>query len=219
MLKNLRIWLLTFLVSIPTVLRAADFNVTAAGIDSFYTINGQAPNPTLTLTRGQTYTFLVNADQIHPFYIFPEQGVSNNDTFNGTITYVVPLDAPDTVSYFCSVHGFGGAINIIDPPPPPAPNVKIVSISLTSSNVTLKSLGTNGWTGIQFQSRFRKLVRRPQLHQHFCQWNQHRRLQSPGSDLWFKRFPPRQEYIKLEFFSALRYGIYFTVIGMIKIAA
>ena len=148
MSKTLRIWLLVISVFIPAILHAADFNVTALDVDSFYTINGQSPNPTLTLTRGQVYTFEVAADPIHPFFIFSEQGVSNNDTASGTITFAVPMDAPDSLLYFCSLHGFGGTINVIDPPAPPAPNVKIISISLTSSNVTLKSLGTNGWTGI-----------------------------------------------------------------------
>jgi hypothetical protein len=148
MSKTLRVWLLLLPVFIPTFLYAADFDVTALGTDSFYTINGQAPNPTLTLTRGQTYTFEVNADPSHPFFIFPEEGVSNNNTADGTITFAVPLDAPDSLSYFCSIHGFGGAINVINAPLPPAPNVKIISISLTSSNVTLKSTGTNGWAGI-----------------------------------------------------------------------
>jgi hypothetical protein len=154
MQKILRLGLWTLLVSVSTFLRAADFNVSAAGPDSFYTINGQAPNPTLTLTRGQTYTFEINADPVHPFVItvdgssFVVPGVTGNNTHLGTITYVVPMDAPDSLLYLCSEHFFGGIINIINPPTPPAPNVKIVSISLTSSNVTLISTGTNGWTGI-----------------------------------------------------------------------
>ena len=154
MSKNLRLSLAILLLFASTRLWAADFDVTAAGPDSFYTINSRSPNPTLTLTRGQTYTFFINADPSHPFVISTEDfnfnvpGVSNNDTHSGTITYVVPLDAPDTMLYLCSIHFFGGAINIINPPPPPAPNVKIVSVSLTSSNVTLKSTGTNGWFAV-----------------------------------------------------------------------
>lgn len=143
-------WLL--LVSISASLHAADFDVTSP--DYWYAINGQEPNPSLTLTRGQTYTFAINTDSIHPVYLLTEEGdpnppgVSNNNIYQGTITYVVPLNAPDTLLYQCSLHGFGGTITIIDPPLPPAPNVKVISISMTSTNVTLKSLGTNGWTGI-----------------------------------------------------------------------
>jgi len=74
--------------------------------------------------------------------------VTGNDTSQGTITFSVPMDAPNSLFYVCSVHFFSGVINIVDPPLPPAPDVKIISISLTSSNVTLISLGTNGWTGI-----------------------------------------------------------------------
>lgn len=152
MCKTPGIWLWLLLVSISASLHAADFDVTSP--DYWYAINGQEPNPSLTLTRGQTYTFAINTDSIHPVYLLTEEGdpnppgVSNNNIYQGTITYVVPLNAPDTLLYQCSLHGFGGTITIIDPPLPPAPNVKVISISMTSSNVTLKSLGTNGWTGI-----------------------------------------------------------------------
>jgi hypothetical protein len=153
MFKILRIWLfLSVSLSASLSLHAADFDVTSP--DYWFAINGQEPNPTLTLTRGQTYTFAINTDSIHPFAISTEDfdfnvpGVSGNNINNGTITFAVPMDAPDTLVYYCSFHFFGGAINIIDPPLSPAPNVKIISISMTSSNVILKSLGTNGWTGI-----------------------------------------------------------------------
>jgi hypothetical protein len=152
MQKILRFWLLMIIFYVPIALTAADFNVTSPG--SFYNINGEEPNPAITLTRGQTYTFGITTAADHPFAIVTEAfefdvaGVSNNNTHDGTITFVVPLDAPDTLLYICSVHGFGNTITIIDPPPPPIPNVRIVSVSLTSSNVTLISTGTNGWTGI-----------------------------------------------------------------------
>lgn len=153
MSKIPRMCLVCLLVFVPTFLRAADFTVTSPNF--WFAINGQEPNPEITLTRGQTYTFEVNTDVIHPFAISttdfpftPAAGVSNNEVSQGTVTFSVPLDAPDTLYYLCSQHFFGNIITIVDPPPPPAPNVKIISISLTSSNVTLKSLGTNGWTGI-----------------------------------------------------------------------
>src|SRR5262245_51035529 len=61
----------------------ADLTVTSPGF--FYSINGNQPNPTLTLVRGQTYTFVVNASSIHPFKI-NSPGVQNNNVFQGTIT-------------------------------------------------------------------------------------------------------------------------------------
>ena len=54
---------------------AADFTVTSPGF--FYAINGAQPNPTLTLVRGQTYTFAVNSSSVHPFEI-RSPGVANN---------------------------------------------------------------------------------------------------------------------------------------------
>src|ERR1041385_2750247 len=50
---------------------AADFAVTSPGF--FYAINGNQPNPTLTLVRGRTYTFAVNSSSIHPFEILRDR--------------------------------------------------------------------------------------------------------------------------------------------------
>jgi hypothetical protein len=153
MRKTARFCLWTALLCGPMALYAADFNVISPGF--YYEINGNnAQNPTLTLTRGVTYTFDINTDPSHPVLITDgnldryDNGVQNNDIFNGTLTFTVPLDAPDTLFYICSIHTFGGQINVIDPPLPPAPNVKVVSVSLTSSSVTIKSIGTNGWVAV-----------------------------------------------------------------------
>ena len=81
-------------------------------------------NPDLTLKRGETYTFAVNAPG-HPFFIKLEQGnsnanaynngVSNNGTESETITFIVPMDAPDTLFYNCQFHSImTGTLNIID---------------------------------------------------------------------------------------------------------
>src|SRR5262249_19775044 len=107
-------------------------------------INAKGPNPTLTLVRGKTYTFLINASSIHPFYI-DSPGVQNNDTSHGTITYTVPMVASN-YNYFCSIHGFGGQILTVAPPaPPPPPVIRLLSLSI-SSNLVLRSTGTNTWS-------------------------------------------------------------------------
>jgi hypothetical protein len=98
------------------------FNVTANG-SSNYIINGSS-NPTLSITEGQTYTFNINASG-HPFWIKTvsstgtgnsySSGITNNGTDNGTITFVVPYDAPSTLYYNCQFHlGMAGTINVTD---------------------------------------------------------------------------------------------------------
>lgn len=88
---------------------------------SSYLIGGDT-NPTLTLFRGRTYTLNVNALG-HPFRIKTTRstgqgdmyttGVTNNGTDVGTITFVVPQSAPDTLYYQCEFHAsMGGTINI-----------------------------------------------------------------------------------------------------------
>lgn len=100
------------------------FTVTNLGI-SAYTING-SNNPTLTLTRGETYTFTISASG-HPFDIKTVQGngagnkyltgVTGESTQNGTLTFTVPMNAPDKLFYDCEVHAaMTGVINIIPEP-------------------------------------------------------------------------------------------------------
>ncbi|MCI0746165.1 MAG: hypothetical protein L0Y58_12235 [Verrucomicrobia subdivision 3 bacterium] len=117
---------------------AADFTVTSPGF--FYAINGNQPNPTLTLVRGQTYTFAVNAGPTHPFEIL-SPGVLNNNISQGTITYTVPT-AVSNYAYVCSIHRFRGQIITVAPPPP---TIRVLSLTI-SNNLVLRSTGTNGWS-------------------------------------------------------------------------
>ena len=88
-----------------------------------------ANDPTLYLIRGQTYKF-DNQTGGHPFRIQStvaqagggtqyNSGVTNNDAGNGTtLTFVVPMDAPDTLYYQCTAHpAMTGTINILNQQP------------------------------------------------------------------------------------------------------
>ncbi|MCA0931827.1 superoxide dismutase family protein [Lutimonas saemankumensis] len=81
-------------------------------------------NPDFTFKRGQTYIFNVNAPG-HPFLIKTtetlgtgdsyDNGVTNNGAATDTITFTVPMDAPDTLFYICEFHAeMAGTINIVD---------------------------------------------------------------------------------------------------------
>ena len=85
-------------------------------------------NPTLTLIRGQTYKF-DNQTSGHPFRIQSttaqagggnayNNGVTNQDATGGTgtnvLTFVVPMNAPDTLYYQCTAHpAMTGTINVL----------------------------------------------------------------------------------------------------------
>lgn len=109
---------------IPSVALPDDqeFGVTASGA-SAYTFSGAATgnNPTLTLERGKTYRFDVNASG-HPFQIRVSSGgsnytngVENAGTQSGAVYFTVPDDAPNSLVYQCTVHAaMVGTINIID---------------------------------------------------------------------------------------------------------
>ncbi|HXU04809.1 MAG TPA: hypothetical protein VN903_27790 [Polyangia bacterium] len=92
-------------------------------------INGQS-NPTLTLTKGQTYIFTIDPAAVgHPFWITTARGAEDaptnawNDgvTNNGAaaasvLTFTVPTSAPATLFYQCSFHEtMGGQLNIVAP--------------------------------------------------------------------------------------------------------
>lgn len=98
---------------LSSVSSSVQFTVTPNG-SSAYTFNGGGTsnddNPTLYLQKGNTYEFVVNASG-HPFEIRSSNGgaayndgVTNNGTASGTVTFTVPMDAPDELVYQCQVH-------------------------------------------------------------------------------------------------------------------
>ena len=106
-----------------TAAGASNFNVTNSGA-SAYVVDG-VNTPTLTLTRGQTYTFTVTAVG-HPFWIAIArgagdtesnafaQGVTGNGASPGTVTFAVPASAPATLFYQCAFHDpMGGTLQIV----------------------------------------------------------------------------------------------------------
>jgi hypothetical protein len=97
------------------------FSISAEDDNSDYLFDGKA-DPTLTLIRGQTYTF-DRTDSGHTLQL--------QETANGTVgaaystgvtagsggdfTFTVASDAPNTLYYQCTAHAaMGGAINIVD---------------------------------------------------------------------------------------------------------
>lgn len=102
--------------------KQTSLTVTNNGIGN-YIINGKS-NLELTLVKGQTYIFNITAIG-HPFWIKTSQsidsidrydnGVTNNGTENGTITFEVPIDSPAILYYNCEYHSsMAGIINIVE---------------------------------------------------------------------------------------------------------
>jgi len=106
------------------------YNIINAGLNDYlwnggiYT-NATDPSP-ITLYRNTVYTFNINASG-HPFWIKTvnstgtgnayNDGVTNNGTAVGTITFEVPSDAPDTLYYNCQYHaGMAGTFSVQDNP-------------------------------------------------------------------------------------------------------
>ena len=101
---------------------AVTMNLTNQGM-SAWLFDGANPNQTLSLTRGQTYLFVVNAPG-HPFHIttvpgLPPQdlvdaGLTGNGTASGTVTFTPSASTPSSFSYQCAVHTvMTGTINVV----------------------------------------------------------------------------------------------------------
>jgi hypothetical protein len=113
----------------PSARAASTINVTNQ-LASAYLFNGSNPNGTITLVRGQTYTFQVNATG-HPFHIttapgLPVQdstdpGISGNGTASGPVTFAVSSSTVSQLAYQCGVHtAMFGTILVVNPPLVPA---------------------------------------------------------------------------------------------------
>ncbi|MBC7755855.1 MAG: hypothetical protein H7Z20_04265 [Bdellovibrio sp.] len=96
--------------------------ISTNGKYSFYV--NDVENPELTLKRGKTYQIEVDTPG-HPLWIKSKDsvttdnaysdGVTNNGTYKGTVTFAVPADAPATLFYNCQYHlMMHGKVNIID---------------------------------------------------------------------------------------------------------
>ena len=108
---------------------AKTYTVTVAndGVQNRYYIDS-VKQDTLHLIRGQKYVIDVSdsTTDTHPFYFqttdntggydagnLYSSGVTNNGATTGTITFVVPYDAPSTLYYRCGAHSeMGGTISI-----------------------------------------------------------------------------------------------------------
>ena len=129
-----------------SAIAATNIFITVNSGFSAYVFNGVG-NPTLTLVRGFTYVFQLNASG-HPFYIKTVQGTGSGNAYNlgvtgngttiGTVTFAVPVSAPSLLFYNCSLHSpMTGSINIVDPP--------VVSITelTVGPNLVINSTGTD----------------------------------------------------------------------------
>lgn len=85
-------------------------------------VSGNTNDPVLYLYKGFTYTFVNTTGVSHPFAIRTNNvinggvaytaGVSGSQT--GTQTFTVPMNAPPTLYYQCTIHNvMGNVINIV----------------------------------------------------------------------------------------------------------
>ena len=128
-------------------------NITNSGSGA-YLIN-DVSNGDISLVRGNTYNLVINATG-HPFWIRTIQGaysdngygnnyaytsgITNNGTQNGTITFVVPNDAPNTLYYVCQNHSsMQGRILITS-------TATLINPTLSGFSIPTKTVGDSSFT-------------------------------------------------------------------------
>jgi hypothetical protein len=138
------------------------FTITNNNSSSF-NFEGIGSNPTLTLFRGETYKFNVDAIETfggieYPFWIRTEQlegiterydyniGMVNNGDSRGTITFTVPYNAPNRLYYVSqNKSSMGGKIDIVNSSATPFDLIKntltypatIQSSSIAKTNIDI----------------------------------------------------------------------------------
>ena len=129
---------------------SSDYTFTGPGLI------GAENDPVLYLVRGQQYKF-TNTMGMHPFRIQStvngstgsqyNDGITNNDVSNGTLTWNVQFDAPNILYYQCTAHGgMGGKIYIIDAGIGPDISINttgIITASSFSGNASSATYATN----------------------------------------------------------------------------
>lgn len=109
-----------------------NFTVTDADNDFFIAELGEAPNPTITISRQETYSFSLDIPDLK-FQILTgneleslqyNSGISHSDgsqgadaqlKVDGVLRWSVPLNAPDTLYYSDELRNNIGVINVVDP--------------------------------------------------------------------------------------------------------
>ena len=105
--------------------KTADHPEFGEGSSVGYVVNGEEGGA-LTLTRGTTYTFAVDAPG-HPFYLTTDpvggpgapgeitDGVDNSQAEDGILTFTPTADTPNLIYYQCSAHpNMGWQITVVD---------------------------------------------------------------------------------------------------------
>jgi hypothetical protein len=129
--------------------------ITTPGGAFVFSVNGVSGNPTINLTAGVTNILEINTTvATHPVIIttVPPPDVSNSGQISGaspqnittgTMTLTTPSTGfPTTLYYICSIHHFGGQINLTAPIGPTPPPNTILQIKV-GTNIVMTSTGTN----------------------------------------------------------------------------
>ncbi len=106
----------------PDEVAGADFTVTTQASPLAWRLNDLV-NPSITLTRGQTYTFdLTAVSSVHPFVINSNSSnaagtIYAGPSFGTTISFTPDFSMPATIYYHCTIHqtSMVGIITLTDP--------------------------------------------------------------------------------------------------------
>jgi hypothetical protein len=154
-MKHVSLWILGLSLSATVCLAQFHTNVITTPGGAFnFTVDGVSGNPTLNLTVGVTNILEINTSSFHPVIVttVPPPDSSNSGEYSGANPQninsgKVTLDTPSTgfptkLYYICSVHHFGGEIDLSSLIGPTPPRNMILEIKV-GTNIVMTSTGTN----------------------------------------------------------------------------
>lgn len=116
-------------ISLSSDADTSSFIITNSGTE--FLVNDETGNPAITLIRGETYTFTLNLDSLLDFNIYENsttlynqgltfvdpggfifEGASAQGKRQGSLTFKVPVTAPDTLFYADGTYSYVGTINV-----------------------------------------------------------------------------------------------------------
>lgn len=124
-------------------------------------VSDAAEDPTIYVLRGRRYEF-VNNMGAHPFEIrsaingsayTPADGLTNNGVSNGTLTWDVRFDAPDTLYYQCTAHpSMVGQITVVGNDTTGGALQSRTTVSGTTASLADNAIGNIDITGFKSYS-------------------------------------------------------------------
>src|SRR5260221_1731416 len=131
-------WILVLAIAMTAICHAqTNFAISTPNAQFAFVVNGTNNNPTLTLTAGATYMFVMNTTtNFHPVgfvttntlpaQFYSGDAVQVSTTFGTNFVTIPAPNFPTNLWYISTFHGFSGMFTLFPPPATPLPRTTII---------------------------------------------------------------------------------------------